>query len=85
MTWPDLVLPRRVDTYRWSSSSSLALMIRLTMTIIRPTMRRQTPTPSRRDQSASTTELGIMLEKIIRNPSRMNTTPKWKAVRELSV
>ena len=26
-----------------------------------------------------------MLEKIIRNPRRMKTTPRWKAVSELSV
>jgi hypothetical protein len=74
--WPDLVLASLPLTYLASSSSSLAVMIRLTITIIRPTIIKVTPTPSSLDQSPSTTELVIMAEKTIRKPMRMKTTPK---------
>jgi hypothetical protein len=73
---PDLDLPSLWLTYLFSSSSSLAVMILLTMTMIRPTNRNVTPTPRSLDQSVSSAELDIMLEKIIRKPNKIKTTPR---------
>ena len=74
-TCPERVLANLLETYVLSCSSSWALRILLTITINNPTIRKATPTPSNRDQSAFTTFAGTMDENMSRNPNRMNTTP----------
>ena len=74
-----IVLAKR---YLANSSSSRAVIIRLTITIIRPTIINVTPTPNRWDLSPSIMEFVIIAENTIRKPSRIKTTPRRKTVSE---